>query len=198
VPAILQCWLPGEEWGHALADVLFGDRAPGGRLPTTFPVRVEDAPAHDSYPGKEGRVDYTDGLLMGYRGYDRSEIAPRFCFGHGLTYTSFEYGEVAVDGRTVTVDVTNTGARDGKEVVQLYVHRIDAPDVRPERELRRFAKVAIAAGATQTVKFELDDRCFAEWRGAWTIPDASWEVRVGRSSRDLPRTAPIAPGAITA
>ena len=185
-PTILQCWLPGEEWGHALADVLFGARAPGGRLPTTFPVRVEDSPAHDSYPGKEGRVDYSDGLLMGYRGYDRAGTEPRFCFGHGLTYTTFAYGELTVDGRRVTVPITNSGSRDGHEVVQLYVQRIDAPATRPDRELRRFAKVAIAAGATQTITFELDDRCFAEWSdGAWVIPDASWEVRVGRSSRDL-------------
>ena len=122
---------------------------PGGRLPTTFPVRVEDAPAHDSYPGKEGRVDYTDGLLMGYRGYDRAGTEPRFCFGHGLTYTTFDYSDLEVDGRRVSVAVSNTGARDGHEVVQLYVQRIDAPTLRPERELRRFAKVAIAAGATR-------------------------------------------------
>ena len=89
--------------------------------------------------------------------------------------------------------VSNTGARDGEEVVQLYVHRVDAPATRPERELRRFAKVAIAAGATETVTFELDDRCFSEWRDAWTIPDASWEVRIGRSSRDLRVTAAIVP-----
>ncbi len=110
VPTILQCWLPGEEWGNALADVLFGDRAPGGRLPTTFPAQVEDAPAHDSYPGKEGRVDYTDGLLMGYRGYDRAGTEPRYCFGHGLTYTTFDYSELEVDGRRVSVTVSNTGA----------------------------------------------------------------------------------------
>src|SRR6478735_9243322 len=193
VPAILQCWLPGEEWGHALADVLCGDRAPGGRLPTTFPVEVEDAPSHDTYPGKEGRVDYADGLLMGYRGYDRAGTEPRFCFGHGLTYTTFEYGGLTVDGRTVRVDVTNTGTRDGEEVVQLYVHRVDAPLTRPERELCRFAKVTIAAGATETLTFELDDRSFAEWRDGWTVPEASWEVHVGRSSRDLRVSGAITP-----
>jgi beta-glucosidase len=186
VPAILHCWLPGEEWGHALADVLLGDRAPGGRLPTTFPVRVEDAPSHATYPGAGGKVEYADGLLMGYRGYDRTGTEPRFCFGHGLTYTTFEYADLAVDGRQVRVDVTNTGARDGEEVVQLYVRRVDAPAARPEYELRRFAKIAIAPGATRTVTFDLDDRCFSEWRDhGWSIPDGSWEVHVGRSSRDL-------------
>ncbi len=194
VPTILQCWLPGEEWGNALADVLFGDRAPGGRLPTTFPAQVEDAPAHDSYPGKEGRVDYTDGLLMGYRGYDRAGTEPRYCFGHGLTYTTFDYSELEVDGRRVSVTVSNTGARDGEEVVQLYVQRIDAPTLRPERELRRFAKVAIGAGASQSLTFELDDRAFSEWRdGGWVIPDASWAVHVGRSSRDLRVSGAITP-----
>jgi beta-glucosidase len=194
VPAILQCWLPGEEWGHALADVLFGDRAPGGRLPTTFPVRVEDAPSHATYPGADGTVEYADGLLMGYRGYDRAGTEPRFCFGHGLTYTTFEYGELTVDGRRVQVEVTNTGARDGEEVVQLYVRRVDAPADRPERELRRFAKVAVTAGATRTLTFELDDRCFSEWHdGGWSVPDASWEVHVGRSSRDLRVSGAITP-----
>jgi beta-glucosidase len=193
VPTILQCWLPGEEWGHALADVLFGDRAPGGRLPTTFPVRVEDSPAHATYPGKEGRVDYADGLLMGYRGYDRAGTEPRFCFGHGLTYTTFDYSDLTVDGRRVSVAVTNTGSRDGEEVVQLYVERLDAPALRPDRELRRFAKVAIAAGATEQLTFELDDRAFAEWDDGWRIPDASWMVHVGRSSRDLRVSGAITP-----
>ncbi len=191
VPALLQCWLPGEEWGHALADVLLGDAEPGGRLPTTFPIEVADAPAHSTYPGADGRVAYADGLLMGYRGYDRAGTTPRFCFGHGLSYTTFEYGELAVAGCTVTVPVTNTGARAGTEVVQLYVHRVDAPAERPERELRRFAKLRLEAGATETVTFELDDRCFAEWDGGWVVPDAAFEVRVGRSSRDLRVSAPV-------
>ena len=183
--AVLQCWLPGEEWGNALADVLLGDREPGGRLPTTFPVRVENAPSHTTYPGTNGHVVYADGLLMGYRGYDRAGTEPRFCFGHGLAYTSFEYGSLHADGRRVSVEVTNTGARDGTEVVQLYVHRPAAPATRPEQELRRFAKVTIAAGATATVSFDLDDRCFSEWHNGWTLPDGPFEVRVGRSSRDI-------------
>jgi len=193
VPTILQCWLPGEEWGNSLADVLFGDAEPGGRLPTTLPVALEDSPAHGTYPGHDGHVEYADGLLMGYRGYDRAEVTPRFCFGHGLAYTTFEYANLTVDGRAVQVDVTNTGTRDGSEVVQLYVERVDGPSDRPIRELRRFAKVAIEAGATETVAFDLDDRCFAEWRDGWTIPDAPFAVAVGRSSRDLRATLPITP-----
>jgi len=186
VPAILQCWLPGEEWGNALADVLFGDAEPSGRLPTTFPIRIEDAPSHGTYPGADGHVEYSDGLLMGYRGYDRAGTAPRFCFGHGLAYTAFEYDHLLVAGRHVSVEVTNTGGRDGTEVVQLYVQRQDAPPERPERQLRRFAKIRIPSGATRTVEFDLDDRCFAEWRdGAWVIPQAAFRVRIGSSSRAL-------------
>ncbi len=193
VAAIVQCWLPGEEWGNALADVLLGAEAPGGRLPTTFPRRVEDAPAHGTYPGADGHVAYADQLLMGYRGYDKAGTDPRFCFGHGLAYTTFEYGSLTVDGRHVSVDVANTGAREGDEVVQVYVHRTDAPADRPEQELRRFAKVRIAPGSTTTVAFDLDDRCFAAWDDGWKIPAGSFEVRVGRSSRDIRATAAIKP-----
>lgn len=193
VPALLQCWLPGEEWGNALADVLFGDREPGGRLPTTFPVRVEDSPAHETYPGTDHHVAYTDGLLMGYRGYDRAGTEPRFCFGHGLSYTSFEYSEARVDGRRVSVNVTNTGSSSGIEVVQLYLHRPDAPAARPEQELRRFVKLAIGAGGTETITFELDDRCFSEWRDGWVIEPGPYEIRIGRSSRDIRTRTPIAP-----
>ncbi len=191
--AVLQCWLPGEEWGNALADVLLGDKEPGGRLPTTFPVRVEDAPSHDTYPGVDGHVVYADGLLMGYRGYDRAGTEPRFCFGHGLAYTTFEYGPVTVAGRTVRVDVTNTGTRRGSEVVQVYVHDPAAPATRPQQELRRFAKVAIEPGATETVSFELDDRCFSVWSNGWVMGGGPFDVRVGRSSRDIRSTAPITP-----
>lgn len=193
VPAVVQCWLPGEEWGHALADVLFGAVEPGGRLPTTLPVALEDAPSHETYPGADGHVEYTDDLLMGYRGYDRAGTEPRFAFGHGLGYTTYEYRNLVVDGRRVTVEVTNTGARDGTEVVQVYLERTDAPTDRPLRQLRRFAKVGIAAGATRVVAFDLDDRCFAEWEDGWTVPTGEHTVHIGRSSRDLRVSGAITP-----
>ena len=186
--AVMQCWLPGEEWGNALADVLLGTKDPGGRLPTTFPVRVEDTPSHATYPGADGHVAYADGLLMGYRGYDRAGIEPRFCFGHGLSYTTFEYGPVAVEGRTVCVDVTNTGTRTGSEVVQLYVHANGAPATRPDQELRRFVKITIEPGTTVTAEFELDDRCFSEWDAGWKLLPGPFEIRIGRSSRDIRAT----------
>lgn len=194
VPAILQCWLPGEEWGHALADVLLGDVEPGGRLPTTLPVELGDAPSHATYPGADGHVEYADDLLMGYRGYDRAGIEPRFAFGHGLGYTDYEYGALTVEGRRVTLAVSNTGDRDGTEVVQLYVERTDAPADRPLRQLRRFAKLALAAGATRTLTFDLDDRAFAEWTDTgWAIPAGEYRVHVGRSSRDLRVSGAIRP-----
>ena len=152
VPTILQCWLPGEEWGHALADVLFGDRAPGGRLPTTFPVRVEDSPAHDSYPGKEGRVDYADGLLMGYRGYDRAGIDAAL-----LLRSRPHVHDVRVrrphrrrPPRHRRRD-EHRRARRRRRWCSSTCTGSTRPSMRPERELRRFAKVAIAAGATETV-----------------------------------------------
>lgn len=191
--AVLQCWLPGEEWGNALADVLLGEREPGGRLPTTFPARVEDSPAHVTYPGSDGHVEYADGFLMGYRGYDRAGTAPRFCFGHGLSYTTFEYGALVIEDRRVSIDITNAGARTGSEIVQLYLHRTDAPATRPDQELRRFEKVTIDSGATRTVAFELDGRCFSEWHDGWQVMPGPFEVRVGRSSRDLRSFGTITP-----
>ena len=193
VPALLQCWLPGAEWGNALADVLLGDREPGGRLPTTFPVTVEDSPAYATYPGADGHVAYADGLLMGYRGYDRARAEPRFCFGHGLSYTTFEYRAVTVDGRKVSVEVTNSGERAGAEVVQVYVHRPAAPTTRPEQELRAFRKVTIAPGATERIAFHLGDRSFSEWHDGWQLVPGPYELRIGRSSRDIRVTATIAP-----
>ena len=129
--AIVQQWFPGQEGGLALADVLVGDVGPSGRLPVTFPVRVEDTPAYDNFPGADGRVVYGEGPLIGYRHYDTSNVEPAFCFGHGLAYTTFEQGEPRTDtgddGRPVVrVPVTNTGDRPGTEIVQVYV-RADRP-----------------------------------------------------------------------
>jgi beta-glucosidase len=182
--AVLQCWLPGQEWGRALADVLFGAEEPGGRLPTTIPRYLDDAPSDKTYPGINGAVAYAEGLLMGYRGFDTLRIEPRFCFGHGLGYTTFSYSEARADGATVSVDVTNTGRRAGSEVVQCYV-RAPERDDRPEQELRAFEKVRLDPGATTAVTFVLADRAFARWDGAWVVPAGAYEVRIGASSRDI-------------
>lgn len=189
--ATMQCWLPGQEWGHALADVLVGVSEPGGRLPVTIPRRLEDTPAFASYPGKGGQVEYGEGLLMGYRGYDTRAVEPAFCFGHGSGYTSFDYGSLELDGRRARVEVTNRGARAGAEVVQCYVHDPEASVSRPEQELRAFTKVRLDPGETQTVTFELDDRALAFWGDGWVVEPGTFEVRVGRSSRDIRSRATI-------
>jgi beta-glucosidase len=159
VPAIVQSWYGGQEAGNALADVLFGDVNPSGKLPTTFPVRLEDNPAFINYPGENGQVHYGEGLFVGYRYYDKKQIAPLFPFGHGLSYTQFAYANLRLNGERFTtgdeilvqVEVTNTGARAGQEVVQLYVRDEVCRVARPWQELKAFAKVQLAPGETKTV-----------------------------------------------
>jgi beta-glucosidase len=198
VAAILQLWFPGMEGGNALADVLFGDVDASGRLPTTFPRRLQDCPAYPNYPGRDGVVNYAEGLLVGYRHYDRRQVEPRFCFGHGLSYTRFEYSQLALeqigDGLRVTVDVTNVGERSGAEVVQVYVRDPAAADDEPERELREFRKLRLEPGQTQTVTFDLPARAFAHWdvtRNGWTVAPGELDILVGSSSRDIRQTTRI-------
>jgi len=198
VAAIIQLWFPGMEGGNALADVLFGDVNPSGRLPTTFPRRLEDCPATPYYPGQNGVVQYTEGMLVGYRHYDRARIAPKFCFGHGLSYTRFEYANLRVssDASVVhgSVEVTNAGNRSGQEVVQMYVRDPNAREDEPDRELREFAKVELEPGQTRTVTFDLPSRAFAHWdvqAHAWSVTPGEREILVGSSSRDLRQSARI-------
>ncbi len=201
VGAILQCWFAGEEWGNALADVLSGDVSPSGKLPTTFPARIDDTPAFKSYPGEVGKVHYEEGVFVGYRWYDARNIEPRFCFGHGLSYTSFSLEPPSVSTRAVSVGqlaagatvrigigVRNTGARRGAEVVQCYVHDAEASVDRPIHELKAFAKVSLDAGATDEVTLVLDRRAFAFWdvdRNDYTVEPGEFELRIGTSSRAI-------------
>ncbi len=199
--AVMQCWFAGEEWGHALADVLAGDVSPSGKLPTTIPVHIEDTPAFKSYPGENGSVRYDEGVFVGYRGYDAHSIAPRYCFGHGLSYTTFvlEAPQVSQAGASadalargervrVLVPVRNTGARRGAEVVQCYVHDAESSVARPPQELKAFAKVWLDPGESADVTLELDRRAFAFWdveAGDWTVEPGTFELRIGTSSRDI-------------
>jgi beta-glucosidase len=196
VPALLQLWYPGQEGGNALADVLFGDVDPGGRLPLTMPKRLEDTPAFAHYPPRNGVMAYGEGLFVGYRGYDRDGVEPRFPFGHGLSYARFEYGALRLDRERVragepigvAVELENASARAGSEVVQLYVGEREPSSPRPERELRAFAKLRLAAGERRTLRFALEPRALAHWdavRRAWRAEPGEYEVAVGRSSRDL-------------
>lgn len=196
VPAILQLWYNGQEQGNALADVLFGDVNPSGKLPTTFPVRLQDNPAYLNFPGENGKVRYGERIFVGYRYYDKKELAPLFPFGHGLSYTSFAYSNLKLsadqifesDGLTASVDLTNTGKVAGKEVVQLYVRDVKAVVARPEKELKAFRKISLAPGETQTVTFTLDKEAFWYYESAkktWTVEPGDFEILVGASSRDI-------------
>src|SRR5262245_50760157 len=196
VPAVLQLWYNSQEQGNALADVLFGDVNPSGKLPTTFPVRLEDNPAYINYPGENGKVRYGEGIFVGYRYYDKKNLAPLFPFGHGLSYTSFEYSNLRLSKKslnttetlTVKVDVTNTSKVTGKEIVQVYVRDVKSTFARPEKELKAFAKVELKPKQTKTVSFTLDREAFWYFdagKNEWTTEPGEFEVWVGASSRDI-------------
>ncbi len=195
VPSALCLWYPGQECGSALADVLFGDVDPSGRLPQTWPMRLEQNPAHPFYPGRDGQVHYGESIYVGYRYYEAACAAPRFPFGHGLSYTSFAYSELVVEPEIargqpvdVSIDVTNTGDRAGQEVVQLYVRDVASSCVRPEKELRGFTKLHLEPGETRTAHFTLGERDLAFWlpevKGFVAEP-GDFELLVGRSSQDI-------------
>ncbi len=196
VPAILQLWYDGQEQGNALADVLFGDVNPSGKLPTTFPVRLQDNPAYINYPGENGKVHYGEGIFVGYRYYDKKEVAPLFPFGHGLSYTTFKYSNLKISEKSITpdqtlqvkVDVTNSGKVTGKEVVQLYVRDLQATFARPEKELKAFEKIELKPAETKTVTFTLNREAFWYFnvnKNAWTVEAGEFEILVGASSRDV-------------
>ena len=175
--AVLQCWYPGQEAGNAIADVLLGRAEPSGRLAQTFPRRWQDNPAHSQdaqvYPGMSGHVRYDEGVFIGYRHYDKQGILPLFPFGHGLSYTSFALEDLRADATgSVQVTLRNTGAQAGTSVVQVYVTAPDASVQRPEKELKAFAKVHLAAGATKVLTFSLTPRDFAYW----DIAARNWRV----------------------
>ena len=171
VGAVLQIWFGGQEMATALADVLVGDEDPGGRLPVSFPVRLEDTPAFGYFPGERNELRYGEGLFVGYRWYEARQLAVSFPFGHGLSYSTFALGEprlsarqfVAGDKLVITVPVTNSGPRAGTEVVQLYVAPPRCDLVRPQKELKAFGKVRLDAGESADVALVLSDRSFSYW-----------------------------------
>ncbi|GAB3686254.1 beta-glucosidase family protein [Saccharopolyspora tripterygii] len=191
--ALLEAWYPGANAGSAIARVLFGDVDPGGRLPLTFPASDEDAPtAGDAarYPGKGLDVHFTEGVFVGYRHYDAQEIEPAFPFGHGLSYTSFAYSDLRISGDRVSVVVTNTGARAGHAVPQLYLGlpspREDVPQ--PPQQLKGFTKITLEPGRAASVEFTLTDRALAYWDELtrdWAVAPGEYRVHVGESSRDI-------------
>lgn len=202
VAAVLQGWMMGQAGGAALADILTGAVNPSGKLAETFPRRIEDTPAYLNWPGGAGQVRYGEGLFIGYRYYDAKAISPLFPFGHGLSYTTFEYTNPQVsakrfrdvEGLTVTVDVTNTGKVAGKEIVQVYVHDQQSGLVRPHKELKGFAKVELAAGETKTVSIALDMRAFAYYHpryGQWITEAGDFDLLIGASATDIRQTLTV-------
>lgn len=194
--AVLETGLGGQASGGAAADVLLGRVNPSGKLAETFARRLEDTPAYLNYPGEANRVRYGEGLFVGYRYYDQKKIIPLFPFGHGLSYTTFEYTDVRLSQPTITdeenlevmVRVRNTGTRAGKEVVQLYVRDPEASVVRPEKELKAFAKVALEPGEEQEVRLLLEPRDFAFYDstlGSWRSETGEFEVLLGKSSAQI-------------
>lgn len=196
VRALLWAWYAGEEVGHALWDVLTGVREPGGRLPMTYPRRLEDTPAFLHHPGEFGRLRYCEGIFVGYRWYDARAVEPLFPFGFGLSYTRFDYRDLELDravlgaGEQLAVSCTveNVGERPGSDVVQLYIGFPSGPIRRPPKELRDFARVRLQPGETQRVRFSLrpqDLAYYDEVAGRWIAPAGSYRVLVGPNAQDL-------------
>lgn len=197
VPAIVQTWYIGSESGEAIADVLSGKVNPSGKLPFTFPVKLEDNGAHHygkmSYPGDSIRQEYMEDILVGYRWHDTKKIAPQFAFGHGLSYTTFQYGKpslsdknMTADGKlTVSIPVTNVGNREGKEVVQLYIGDDKCSVLRPQKELKHFEKIALQPGETKTVQFTITPKDLQFYDNGWKTEPGKFTIYIGSSSRDI-------------
>ena len=202
VAGVLEAWYPGQECGNAIADVLLGKTDPGGRLPQTFPGRIEDNPAFINYPGEGGHVRYGEGIFIGYRYYEKKKVAPLFPFGFGLSYTSFTVvnlrlsSSVIAPGATfvASIDVVNTGQRAGWCVVQFYIADMKVSVARPDKELKAFSKVWLKPDETKTVEAAFDMRALAFYdsaRAAFAAEAGEFELRAGFSSADIHASAPF-------
>jgi beta-glucosidase len=205
VAAVGYAWLPGQATGEALADVLLGRVEPGGRLPVTLPAAEADCPVLQAIP-VDGTLRYDEGLLIGYRGFDRSGTEPRFPFGHGLGYTTWSLDSVRVEGQGQTgpagpaagLDLTlmtrNLGERQGRDVQQIYVRPLTGDPDRPVRTLAAFAGITAGPGETAQARVTVPARAFGRWdeaAGGWVYPPGEYLVEVGWSSRDLPVSLPV-------
>jgi len=199
VPAVVMTWFPGEQGGTALAQLLMGDANFSGHLPITIEKAWTDNPSRDSYYPAKGStaVTYSNGVFVGYRGYEQDKVTPLFPFGHGLSYTTFSFRNVAVapgtgtsgPDYTVSFDVANTGAVAGAAVAQVYVAPRQASVPRPPKELKGFAKIALRPGEARRVTLDLDARSFSYWDGAshrWRADAGEYDVLVGDSSVSTP------------
>lgn len=196
VKAVLEAYLGGQAVGAATKDVLFGDVNPCGRLPESFPLKLEDSPSYLSYGGEGNKAIYAEGIFVGYRYYDKKKTKMLFPFGHGLSYTDFAYDNLIVsadaiwdyDNVCISVDVTNLGDRAGKEVVQLYISDLESTVFRPVRELKGIGKIYLQPGERQTVSFELGKRAFAYWNvdlHDWYVESGLFAVQIGRNCQEI-------------
>ncbi|MCG7377991.1 glycoside hydrolase family 3 C-terminal domain-containing protein [Paenibacillus sp. ACRSA] len=196
VQAVLEAYLGGQAVGGAIADLLYGEVNPSGKLAETFPMQLSHNPSYLNFPGEGDRVEYREGIFVGYRYYDTKQIEPLFPFGYGLSYTTFEYADLKVnrteltdqDEVQVSVRVTNTGDRAGKEIVQLYIRDVESTVIRPAKELKAFAKIQLEPGESKVIGFSLDKRSFAYYNvdmKDWHVETGEFEIQVGSSSRDI-------------
>ncbi|UYX55257.1 glycoside hydrolase family 3 C-terminal domain-containing protein [Bacillus thuringiensis] len=196
VKGILEGYLGGQALGGAIADLLFGDVNPSGKLAETFPKVLSDNPSYLNFPGEGDKVEYKEGVFVGYRYYDVKNIEPLFPFGFGLSYTNFEYSNLSINKKEITdtdtvsisVNVKNTGSTAGKEVVQLYIKDVESSMIRPEKELKGFEKVELQPGEEKTVSFTLNKRSFAYYNVElkdWHVETGEFEILVGKSSREI-------------
>lgn len=196
IKAVLEAYLGGQGVGGAVVNVLYGNVNPSGHLAETFPLRVQDTPCYLNYGGEHDKSVYSEGVFVGYRYYTSKDMEVLFPFGHGLSYTTFSYSNLSIDMERITesqklnisVDVTNTGNRSGKEVVQLYVAPKGGTIVRPVRELKAFEKIELDIGATRTVQFQLDSRAYAYWSTEihdWHVESGEYEIQIGRNAQEV-------------
>lgn len=205
VPAIVQAWYGGAEAGNAIASVLFGETNPSGKLPFSFPVKIEDNAAHTfgAYPGDGETVEYKEGIFVGYRWFEKKKIKPLFAFGHGLSYTSFDYGKITLDKKvmkdtdslTITIPVTNIGKREGAEVVQMYIMDKESSLPRPLKELKGFKKIKIAPGETAEVTFTIGKEALSFYdpaRHEWVAEPGKFQILIGSASDNIKSSATFA------
>ncbi|RAO99714.1 glycosyl hydrolase family 3, partial [Petrotoga sp. 9PW.55.5.1] len=196
VKGIIESYLGGQAGGGAVADVLFGEINPSGKLAETFPKKLNHNPSHLNFPGEGNKVEYKEGVFVGYRYYDKKEIEPLFPFGYGLSYTNFEYSDITIDKKEITdqetikvkVKVKNTGKVKGKEIVQLYIKDVESTLNRPEKELKGFEKIELEPNEEKIVTFTLDKRAFAYYNPEikdWHVESGEFEILIGKSSKEI-------------
>ena len=196
--AILQAWYSGQESGTAVADIIFGAVNPSGKLPASIEKHWGDSAADANYPGSEGKVFYKEGIFVGYRGFDRSDVKPLFPFGHGLSYTTFGYSGLRVekDGANfhVRFSVKNTGTRAGAEIAEIYVQPVNPKVERPVKELKGFARAELLTGTGKDLRVDLDRSAFAYYdvtTHAWKVDPGEYKILVGASSTDIRLTGSV-------